>query len=252
MKKTGRVTKIFLTGVILSIATCNAALAALTIDRTRLVYDEGTKSLSLNITNHDAAAPYLAQGWVEDEQAQKAAEKFVTIPPLQRIDAGGKSIVRIEAMPDTASLPKDRESVFWFNLREIPRKNQQGNVLVLALQTSIKVFWRPKNLAVDPSAQVLPGADKLTLEMKGNSIRVNNPTPYYYSFVDIRRSEKQKGVPGFEATMAAPFSSIDLPVNPAAVGQTPALIYVNDYGSMKVLSFKCSGATCRSDGKNSK
>ncbi|MCU6154331.1 fimbria/pilus periplasmic chaperone [Enterobacter hormaechei] len=45
---------------------------------------------------------------------------------------------------------KNRESVFYFNLREIPPKNSRPNMLTLAMQTRRKVFFRPVALKVDP------------------------------------------------------------------------------------------------------
>lgn len=47
----------------------------------------------------------------------------MVLPPVQRIEAGAKSAVRVQVLPDVSKLPKDRESVFWFNLREIPPRS---------------------------------------------------------------------------------------------------------------------------------
>ncbi|WP_223346554.1 fimbria/pilus periplasmic chaperone, partial [Escherichia coli] len=40
----------------------------------------------------------------------------------------------------------DRESLFYYNVREIPPKSGKANTLQIALQTRIKLFWRPKAL----------------------------------------------------------------------------------------------------------
>ncbi|WP_180821372.1 fimbria/pilus periplasmic chaperone, partial [Vibrio parahaemolyticus] len=56
------------------------------------------------------------------------------------------SQVKIQALPDIAALPQDRESVYYFNLREIPPRSKEANVLQIALQTRIKLFYRPKAL----------------------------------------------------------------------------------------------------------
>lgn len=79
----------------------------------------------------------------------------MVLPPVQRIEPASKTMVRIQALPDTAQLPKDRESVFYFNLREIPPKSEKPNVLMLAMQTRLKVFYRPKGIIVDEMADVV-------------------------------------------------------------------------------------------------
>ncbi|MEX6226452.1 fimbria/pilus periplasmic chaperone [Providencia hangzhouensis] len=38
-------------------------------------------------------------------------------------------------MPTINELPQDRESLFYFNLREVPPKSDKDNVLQIALQT---------------------------------------------------------------------------------------------------------------------
>ncbi len=48
-------------------------------------------------------------------------------------------------------LPKDRESVFWFNVLEVPPKPDAATVanqslLQLAFRTRIKLFYRPEAL----------------------------------------------------------------------------------------------------------
>ena len=81
-------------------------------------------------------------------------------------------------------LPQDRESVYYFNLREIPPRTDKANTLQIALQTRIKLFYRPA--AIVPSQQQLsnPWQQKLTLTRVGDQYRVNNPTPYYVTLVD--------------------------------------------------------------------
>lgn len=54
--------------------------------------------------------------------------------------------VKIQGLPDIHKLPADRESIFYFNVREIPPKSNKANTLQIALQTRIKLFWRPKAL----------------------------------------------------------------------------------------------------------
>ena len=64
----------------------------------------------------------------------------MVLPPLQRVEPSERSVVRITKTPEADRLPQDRESVFYFNLREIPPKSTKTNVMQLALQTQIAVL----------------------------------------------------------------------------------------------------------------
>lgn len=66
------------------------------------------------------------------------------------------------------TLPQDRESLFYFNLREIPPKSSKPNTLQLALQTRIKLFYRPAPLAVNPNDK--PWQEKVTLTREGGNL----------------------------------------------------------------------------------
>lgn len=228
---------------ILIAANAVSANAALTVDRSRLVFNEKDKSVSINVSNRNMQDPYLAQGWMEDEKETKLTGPLLVLPPVQRVEAGSKTLVRIQALPDISKLPKDRESVFWFNLREIPPKSTKPNVLMLAMQTRLKVFWRPEAIKVDPMADTVPGTESLTLTKQGSSLVVTNPTPYHFSFVELRSSLSGKSADGFEPVMVAPKGS--LPLKQSVPGNTPVLMFVNDYGSQRLLPFSCSGNTCK-------
>ncbi|MGT9169473.1 fimbria/pilus periplasmic chaperone, partial [Escherichia coli] len=47
---------------------------------------------------------------------------------------------------DNQRMIDHRESLFYYNVREIPPKSGKANTLQIALQTRIKLFWRPKAL----------------------------------------------------------------------------------------------------------
>ncbi|PBU02292.1 fimbria/pilus periplasmic chaperone, partial [Escherichia coli] len=45
--------------------------ASVTSDRTRLVFNESDKSISVTLRNNDPKLPYLAQSWIEDAKGNK-------------------------------------------------------------------------------------------------------------------------------------------------------------------------------------
>lgn len=111
----------FIGSLLLCALGAQQAQAAIALDRTRVVFEAGQKSVSLSVSNENKQLPYLAQGWLEDANGKKVNSPLVVLPPLQRIEPGAKSQLKVQSLPAVAQLPQDRESLFYFNLREIPR-----------------------------------------------------------------------------------------------------------------------------------
>jgi len=235
-------TTALLTVALLGGIVAQQALAAIALDRTRVVFDGSQNSVSLNISNQNKQLPYLAQGWIEDEQGNKIQSPLTVLPPVQRIEPGKSSQVKIQALPVAKLLKQDRETLYYFSLREIPPRSTKPNTLQIALQTRIKLFYRPTAIAMDKSAP--PPQEQLTLTKQGDRYVVNNPTPYYVTIVDAGSQKNGPGVKGFEPIMVPPKGNLPLAVSAASVGGGPVLTYVNDYGGRSKLSFRCSGSTC--------
>ncbi|MFS7243200.1 fimbria/pilus periplasmic chaperone [Serratia proteamaculans] len=217
------------------------AVAAIALDRTRAIFNGEQKSMSLSINNQNKDLPYLAQGWIEDAEGNKVTSPLMVLPPLQRVEPGAKSQVKIQATPDVARLPQDRESLFYFNLREIPPKSSKPNTLQIALQTRIKLFYRPASLV---TRDATPWQEKLTLTRVGEKYRVNNPTPYFVTLATATASLAGKDIPGVNPVMVAPKGNVMLGGTATALGSSPVLTYINDYGGRPKLVFGCNGSTC--------
>lgn len=236
---------------IMAIATvAPQAQAAIALDRTRVVFPGNEKSVSLTVRNQNPELPYLAQGWLESEEGVKLDNQagFAVLPPVQRVEPDSQTQVKIQALPAASQLPQDRESLFYFNLREIPPQSDKPNVLQIALQTRIKMFYRPQALAEEAAKQqALPFQEQITLEKNGDSYTVNNPTPYYVTLVGASAKKGGDSVTGFEPLMVSPLSSAKIGGSAAALGAAPVLLYVNDYGGQPELTFRCSGNRCQVD-----
>ncbi|MFJ7498503.1 fimbria/pilus periplasmic chaperone [Serratia grimesii] len=219
------------------------AFSAISLDRTRVVYEGNNKAISLNISNENNQLPYLAQAWIEDGRQQKITGPLLVTPPVQRVEPGAKSMLRISTLPEINGLPQDRESLFYFNLREIPPRSEKPNVMQIALQTKIKLFYRPAALVVKPGTV---WQDQLILHKTKQGYRLENPTGYYITVVGIAAKEKAQTPQEFQPTMVAPKSSSDVR-SPAFAN--PVLAYVNDYGGRPELKFACSKDLCRVDTK---
>jgi P pilus assembly chaperone PapD len=119
------------------------AQAGVSLDRTRIIITEKESSSSANLSNTSPDIPFLAQSWVEDEKGNKIASPLIVLPPLQRINGGQKGIARVTKTAGIDKLPKDRESVLP-QRQEIPPKPEKPNTLQLAMQSRIKLFYRPE------------------------------------------------------------------------------------------------------------
>ncbi|HID8534055.1 fimbria/pilus periplasmic chaperone [Serratia marcescens] len=232
-------------GGLAGLLVAQQASAAIALDRTRVIFNGGDKSVSMSISNENKQLPYLAQGWVEDADGKKISSPLTVLPPVQRLEPGAKSQVKVQGLPAANTLPQDRETLFYFNLREIPPKSDKPNTLQLALQTRIKLFYRPKAIAVTNPESVAPWQEKLTLTKQGDGYQVNNPTPYYVTLVDASSKKGGASAPGFEPLMVPPKGSAPLKVAASALGSAPVLTYVNDYGGRPQLTFSCNGASCQ-------
>ncbi|MGF7540212.1 fimbria/pilus periplasmic chaperone [Providencia rettgeri] len=220
----------------------SAAYAAVSMDRTRVIFDGSQKSISLNISNNNKQLPYLAQGWIENAEGQKIQSPLVVLPPVQRLEPGKSSQVKIEALPAISALPQDRESLFYFNLREIPPKSDKPNTLQIALQTRVKLFYRPK--AIIPEKNGTPIQEKLTLDKQGDQFIVKNPTPYYVTIINATANAKSSDGKDFTPVMVPPFGQDNLGVSVSSLGSSPVLTYINDYGGRPTLTFRCQATTC--------
>ncbi|WP_437611683.1 fimbria/pilus periplasmic chaperone [Erwinia sp. V71] len=229
---------------LLLLSVLSDARAAIALDRTRVIYNAGEKAVTLSISNENRQLPYLAQAWLADEQGEKVTSPLIVLPPLQRVDPGEKSQIKIQQLAAVSVLPQDRETLFYFNLREIPPRSDQANTLQIALQTSIKLFWRPQAIVVADAAAA-PWQLRLELLQSGTHYQVRNPTPYYVTLVDAQPGQGKPTVADFEPVMIAPYSEAPLGVTVSALGSEPVLTYVNDYGGRPVLHFHCTTGTCR-------
>ncbi|MDD2047814.1 fimbria/pilus periplasmic chaperone [Pseudomonas putida] len=224
--------------------TAQTSLAAVSLDRTRVIFTGSEKSVSLSVSNQNTQLPYLAQAWIENEQAEKITSPLVVLPPIQRLEAGSNSQVKIQGLPELGQLPQDRESLFYFNLREIPPRSDKPNTLQIALQTRVKLFYRPAAIAPRAGVNQAPWQEKLTLTRQNDRYLVNNPTPYYVTLIDATPNLKAASATDFKPLMIAPRGQLDLGVSSKALGDKPVLTYVNDYGGRPQLQFSCVAATC--------
>lgn len=155
---------------------------------TRVIYDAGLRERSLMLANTNPY-PVIVQTWVDDGSGTPEATQapFLALPSVFRLQPGGLQGLRL--LHNGEALPNDRESVFWLNLYEIPplaaRKQANSAHVELAMNTQLKLFYRPQGLPWPPE-QV---AAKLSFSLQREGTRwfllCHNPTPYHASFTTL-------------------------------------------------------------------
>ncbi|HAZ0556190.1 fimbrial biogenesis chaperone [Enterobacter hormaechei] len=200
--------------------TLTSASAGVIIGGTRIIFDGAKKEASISITNPDNV-PYLIQSWIDVKDEQSGKAPFIITPPLYRLDGGQKNLERIVM---TGSLPQGQESLFWLNIKAIPSASKQMNSLQIAVKTRIKLIYRPEGLrASTPEDQ----ANKLTWRRAGNTLQVNNPTPYVINFNEITLGDKKLN----DVTYVMPSGSASFQLPNGANGNALTFKVINDYGS---------------------
>ncbi|WP_417879772.1 molecular chaperone [Vibrio sp.] len=216
------------------------AYAAINLDRTRVIYDGEQKSITLTIANQNEQLPYLAQVWIENDKEQKIMTgPIIATPPVQRVEAGAKSMIQLTKTREIMNFPHDRESLFYFNLREIPPRSGNANALQIALQTKIKLFYRPESIKAKPNAI---WQDQMVMYKVEGGYKIENPTPYYITIIGIGKDEKSSKSDPFNAVMITPKSSVE--VDSVENYKTVYLTYINDYGGRPVIKFECNNGKC--------
>ncbi|QMN55398.1 fimbrial chaperone [Citrobacter freundii] len=198
--------------------TAFQASADIVISGTRIVYPQSSKDVIVNLDNR-GNKPLLVQSWLDDGRdgtnPQELKLPFVITPPVSRIDPQKGQSVRITYLG--GALPQDRESLFWFNVLEIPPKakakeGESLNQLQLAFRTRIKLFYRPDGLKGTPG----DAATNITWSQKknGNSVSLvaHNNSPYNVSISAVKFKTTAKT---FDVTSQSvlPFSDAAMAVN---------------------------------------
>lgn len=199
------------------------AQAGIVIGGTRVIYDGDKKETAASVRNPEKSGVYLVQSWVDSgEPGDKTP--FIVTPPLFRINPGEENMLRI--VRTGGSLPQDRESVFWLNVKSIPATDDskpRTNVLQVVVKSRLKLFYRPAGLEGQPETAY----HQLSVARSGNRLTLSNPTPYYVTLFTL----KVDGQEIKEADMVPPKGSANFTL-PSASVSTVAWQAISDYGGV--------------------
>ncbi|HDC4621235.1 TPA: fimbria/pilus periplasmic chaperone [Enterobacter asburiae] len=230
--------------VIALIISGQHSYAAIALDRTRVIVNESDSNTIVNITNRNKSLPFLAQAWVESQGGEKISSPLAVLPPIQRVEAGDDSTIKIMLAPGSEkALPSDRESLFYFNLKEIPPKSSKPNSLQVALQTRVKLFYRPKSIYLDKyNAAKGEWVRMVKLHDSGGSMSIVNDSPYFITISSVM--DHNRRALAFNTVMVAPHSEEKTNSMFNTLGANPVLTYVNDYGGGQNIEYVCTNGVC--------
>lgn len=213
--------------VILSIASY--AHSAVNLEKTRIVFNNPNKPESLKLVN-SSDKPSLVQVWTDQGDLFKSPDKIrtpiIVTPPIFKINPQEIKSLQI-IMTSLKELPKDRESIYWLNILQIPPKETSTNLtdeqkLIFTLRMRIKIFVRPSSINEPDEKE----GNKLAFKVNNGQVMIHNPTPWHMTLVNIRSQQTH-----LEDTMVKPFSteSVKIPAGETFSGNFEYEL-VNDFG----------------------
>ncbi|EDL8429440.1 fimbrial chaperone [Salmonella enterica subsp. diarizonae] len=214
--------------------------ADIVISGTRVIYPEGKSAVTVHLDNL-GERPLLVQTWLDNGTENKSPDEidapFVITPPITRIDKDHGQTVRVIYTGGT--LPQDRESLYWFNVLEVPPKDDSSasaNKLQLAFRTRIKFIYRPRSLDGDLASALKKVKWNWGRNKKGYFFTVTNNSGYYLSMdkANIDIADKNYSI---NTEMLSPFGTAHFPIvasNGINIPEHGKINYsvVNDFGGL--------------------
>ncbi len=201
------------------------AAAGVMLGGTRVILGEKDREASIPVKN-TGTSPYVVQAWIDAGEGKNKTPMLVT-PPLSRLDPGMENILRI--MRVAGELPADRETVFWLNVKEIPERSKDENVLQIAVRSRIKLFYRPASLGGKSEEARSQLQWAVAGGAQGAVLRIGNPTPYHVTFTGLKINGGQQDI---NADMVPPFGESVYPLTAVKAPQAIQVNFttLNDYG----------------------
>jgi len=259
---------LWLTALLTGCVISAVSHAAMQLDRTRLIVNEAHGRAVIQARSSDTQ-PLLLQVWIDDGQpglphsadthanahanqhatAQTAPVPphvpFITDPPLLRLDAGKRRAIQVLLTATPASLPRDRETLYWLNVLEVPaqRRAVAANTtaatqrLHVSVQSRLKLFYRPQALA-RYNAGALGPAERLRFALTRDAagqrwLSIHNPAPIHQSLATLTLHRKSPhGDAALDTPMLAPFETQRLALPPGFSSATLSFATISDDGHL--------------------
>ena len=209
--------------------------AGISLTGTRVIYPANEVSVNVYMSNQ-TDKPALAQVWTDngDPKVIPAAKDnpCLLTPPVSRVNAKANQVGRLR-LKQNMNMAQDRESLYWFNLLDIPalsKADADKNILQFSVRSRLKLFYRPTNLSMTQKDAFK--SVTFTQQLGQKSIEISNPSPYYITFDRLNfKPVTGKDIVYGGDVMVAPFASQSISMKPFDVPlQQVSYEVINDLG----------------------
>jgi len=193
--------------------------AAMTLGQTRVIVSDTDRRVMVPVTNADRV-PVLLQAWIDEAgEADRPPESsnipFVLDPPVMKLDPGQARAIQVVLTQVPTHLPKDRESLYWFNVLEVPAlpadETGQDSRLDVSILSRLKLFYRPADVArVRYRVNQKSPVPALRFSLQGQALVIDNPAPIHQTLASLSINNTDVG-----SVMLAPFATIRVAAPPA-------------------------------------
>ncbi|KMN32156.1 hypothetical protein VI26_18410 [Chromobacterium sp. LK1] len=214
------------------------AWGSVVLNNTRIIYPGQAHESSVQLNNQDAS-PSVVQVWVdsgdENSTPEQAVAPFAVMPAVFRIEAKAGQTVRL--VFDGSPLPQDRESVYYFNLLQIPSINQAfsgQNQMLVMLRNRLKLFYRPSTIAGRVEQAPCQLGFSVQRQGRGWRLSADNRSGYFLTLSGGQLISNGKAH-AFKAEMLTPFSRASWPLPELTQPRAPLSVrfrHINDYGGV--------------------
>jgi len=235
----------FLISCLLTCAMTSSAFASVTIIGTRVIYPASEKEVTVRLDNR-GDRPALVQAWIDNGNPDEALDKinvpFVLLPPVFRVEANKGQTLRI--IFTGASLPTNRESVYWLNVLDIPPRDKSlagQNQLQMAIRNRIKIFYRPAQF---DAVQANNAASGLIWRhgSKANTLSATNPSSFFVNVSQVNAEDNASHKLSSEkGEMLAPGETKAFPLKGISTNKLKSTIsyqYLDDFGAARKVESK--------------
>ncbi|MCO1624125.1 fimbrial biogenesis chaperone [Pseudomonas putida] len=200
--------------------------AQLKVEGTRLIYLGSDKEASINVINRSSEETVM-QSWVSHPD-HSGDIPFAIVQPLTMLPPRSHQMLRV--LYAGQGLPTDRESMFWLNILEIPRKSEHADSIQFAVRQRLKLFYRPAGLQGSTSDAVRA----LQWHRYSQRIEIRNPSAFHLSLVDLALEGPGLHEPLKDYVLLQPGASITLNTrSPVPTGSRVTFTEIADSGLLQ-------------------
>lgn len=213
--------------LILPFGALAAESGGVSLGQTRVVFLSTDKAQTLTVKN-TGSQTFLIQSRVQRSPDDTAPAPFIVTPPLFPLKSDSRQLLRI--VSQEASLPTDRESLFYITILAIPAKADKENApvqLSMGVRFMLKLFYRPAGLVMNPEEK----ACSLRISRTPQGIRIDNPTPYFQTLAKLSLNRVAVNL-NTEPDMLAPLSAQTY--SSAGAVTSAEWQTITDYGGLSV------------------